>query len=334
MKNILFATILCLSTVAVFAQQEDVDKLHANAKVFMRQGDYANASIILVRALKMNPNNIEIAKDLAFDYYLQKENDKAIAVIKPFLDEYKSDDQSFQIAGMIYKSMGQVKEADKLYKKALKVFPKSGPIYNDYGELLWLYQDYSAIQQWEKGMKEDPSYANNYYNACKFYYLTKDKVWSLIYGEIFLNLDSYTSRAAEIKTMLLDGYKKLFADIDVVGDTKGKGAFEIAFLSTMNKQNSVVRNGINPESLTMIRTRFILDWTKDYSQKFPFKLFQVQEEMLTKGIFPAYNQWIFGAAQNLPAYQNWVGAHSTEYAAFSTFQKERVFKLPDGQYYH
>lgn len=334
MKKILFAAFFCVAALSVFAQQEEVEKLHENAKTFMRQGDYANASLILVRALKMSPTNIEIAKDLAFDYYLQREYEKALQVIKPFLEEYKSDDQSFQIAGMIYKSMGQFKDADKLYKKALKVYPKSGPIYNDYGELLWLYQDYSAIQQWEKGIKEDPSFANNYYNACKFYFLTKDKTWSLIYGEIFVNLDSYTSRAAEIKNILLDGYKKLFADIDVVGDTKGKNNFEIAFLTTMNKQNSVVKNGINPETLTMIRTRFILDWSKDYANKFPFFLFELQQQLLEKGLFPAYNQWIFGAAQNLSTYQNWIGAHSTEYAAFNKFQNEKVFKVPDGQFYH
>ena len=334
MKKIFFSVTFCIFSFCVLAQEEDVEKLHENARVFMRQGDYANASLILVRALEKAPDNIEIAKDLAFDYYLQKENEKGLNVIKPFLEKDKGDDQSFQIAGIIYKAMGQYKEADKLYKQALKIFPKSGPIYNDYGELLWTTQDYSAIKQWEKGIEEDPSYANNYYNASKFYFLTKDKVRSLIYGEIFINIDSYTARAAEIKNVLLDGYKKLFADIDLLSNTKDNNKFEIAFLSAMNKQNSVVKNGINAETLTMIRTRFILDWNKDYAKKFPQKLFELQEELLVQGLFPAYNQWIFGAAQNLSAYQNWIGAHATEYAAFNKFQKDRLFKAPSGQYYH
>ena len=156
----------------------------------MRQGDYANASLILVRALEQAPNNIEIAKDLAFDYYLQKENEKGINVIKPLLEKDNADDQAYQIAGTIYKAMGQPKEAEKLYKNAMKNFPKSGPIYNDYGELLWRSQDYSAIKLWEKGIEVDPSYGNNYYNASKYYFLTRDKIWSLIYGEIFINIES------------------------------------------------------------------------------------------------------------------------------------------------
>ncbi|MEO6815042.1 MAG: tetratricopeptide repeat protein [Ginsengibacter sp.] len=334
MKRFLLTATLLVFSFCVFAQQEDVEKLHETGKSFMRQGDYANASLILLRALNQAPNNIEIAKDLAFDYYYQKENDKAINVIKPFLEKDNADDQSFQIAGIIYKAMGQPKEAEKLYKKALKNFPKSGPLYNDYGELLWSTQNYSAIKIWEKGIEEDPSFGNNYYNATKYYFLTKDKIWSLIYGEIFINIESNTSRTAEIKSVLLDGYKKLFAEVNLVQDVKGKNKFEIAFLTTMNKQNSMVQNGINAETLTMIRTRFILDWDKDYAEKFPLKLFEFQEQLLELGLFPAYNQWIFGAAQNLSAYQNWIGIHSTEYAAFNTFQQGRLFTIPSGQFYH
>ncbi|MEO5649783.1 MAG: tetratricopeptide repeat protein [Ginsengibacter sp.] len=334
MKKILFAATFCMFFTCIFAQQEDAKSLHENAKAFMRQGDYANASLILVRALEQSPNNIEIAKDLAFDYYLQKENEKGINVIKPFLEKDNGDDQGYQIAGMIYKAMGQTKEAEKLYKKALKNFPKSGPIYNDYGELLWSSQDYSAIKLWEKGIEEDPSFANNYYNASKYYFLTKDKIWSLIYGEIFINIESNSSRTAEIKNTLLDGYKKLFAETNLLQNFKSNNKFELAFLETMNKQNSVVLKGINAETLTMIRTRFILDWNKDYADKFPLKLFGFQEQLLEQGLFPAYNQWIFGAAQNLGAYQNWIGTYAADYSAFNKFQQNTLFKVPSGQYYH
>lgn len=334
MKKILFAGACCVLSATVFAQQEEVEKLHENAKVFMRQGDYANASLILVRALEQAPDNLAIGKDLAYDYYLQRENEKAIAVIKPFLEKENADDQTYQIAGTIYKALRDPKESEKVYKKGIKIFPKSGPLYNEYGELLWSSKDPNAIRIWEKGIEQDPAYANNYYNASKFYYLTKDKIWTLIYGEIFINIESYTSRTAEIKNLLLDGYKKLFADPDLMQDSKGKSKFELAFLSTMNKQNSVVIRGINPETLTMIRTRFMLDWQKDFADKFPFKLFDMHEELLEKGLFPVYNQWIFGAPQNLAAYQNWIATHSEEYAAFNKYLKDRNFKIPSGQYYH
>jgi len=334
MKKIQLASCFCFLSIFVFSQSEDAEKLHENAKVFMRQGDYANASLILVRALGQAPDNIEIAKDLAYDYYLQKENDKALETIRPLLEKNNADDQTYQIGATIYRAMGQQKEAEKLYKKAIKDFPKSGSLYNDYGEMLWSRQDFSAIKQWEKGIEQDPSYGSNYYNASRYYFLTTDKVWCLLYGEIFINIESFTSRTAEIKNILLDGYKKLFADPDLLSNTKDKNSFEIAFLTAMNKQNNIVINGLNPETLTMIRTRFILDWDQAYAKKFPFRLFEQQEQFLVEGLFPAYNQWIFGAAQNLAGYQNWTATHAEEYAAYNKFQQGRIFKIPGGQYYH
>jgi hypothetical protein len=55
---------------------------------------------------------------------------------------------------------------------------------------------------------------------------------------------------------------------------------------------------------------------------------------LQEGLFDAYNQWIFGSVQNLAGFQNWITTHSTEYGAFNSFQKNKPFKIPAGQYYH
>ena len=100
------------------------------------------------------------------------------------------------------------------------------------------------------------------------------------------------------------------------------------------KQNAVATSGLNPESLTMIRTRFILDWFNEYAANYPTKLFELQRQLLQEGLFEAYNQWIFGIAQNLAVYQNWTNTHSEEFNEFSRFQKGRIYKVPAGQYYH
>ncbi|HEU5052538.1 MAG TPA: hypothetical protein VFT78_05460 [Hanamia sp.] len=334
MKEILFAIVFSTLAFASFAQTEDVDQLHQNAKAFMQQGDYGNATLILTRALQLDNQNLEVAKDLSMSYFLQKEDQKALGVIKPFIDNNNADDQAYQIAGTIYRRLGQEKEADKNYKDALKKFPSSGGLYNDYGELLFKNHDPEAIKMWEKGIQADPSFGYNYYNASKYYYNNRNYIWSLLYGEIFINIESFTSRTAEIKDLLLNGYKRLFADPDLLKNAKDKSPFEIAFLTCMNKQNDVVIRGINPETLTMIRTRFILDWNRNYAVKFPFKLFQWQEQLLEEGLFTAYNQWIFGASQNLAAYQNWTSNHADEADNFRKFKAGVIFKIPKGEYYH
>ena len=104
-----------------------------------------------------------------------------------------------------------------MYKNVFKNFQKSGPLYSEYGELLWATKDYSAIDQWEKGIQFDPGYGGNYYNAALYYFYTKDKVWSLIYGEIFVNMESLSQRGLAMKQQLLTAYKeKLFADAELM----------------------------------------------------------------------------------------------------------------------
>ncbi|MEO6327720.1 MAG: tetratricopeptide repeat protein [Ginsengibacter sp.] len=315
-------------------QAPDAGQLQKTAKTFMLQGDFDNAVLVLNRALQKEPGNIEILKDIALNYYFQKNFTKALEVIKPLTDRADADDQIFQIAGNIYRALGQQKECEKIYKKGIKKFPKSGSLYNEYGELLFVMNDESAIKQWERGIEADAGYSGNYYNAAKYYFLNGDKVWSIIYGEIFLNIEVLTARTAEMKSILLDSYKKIFNDAGSFDKAKIKSGFEQAFLQTLHKQNLIAASGINPETLTMIRTRFILDWLNNFSTKFPFRLFEYHLQLLREGMFDAYNQWIFGAAQNLVAYQDWTNIHPVEYNAFLQFQKGRIFKMPAAQYYH
>ncbi|HEY0434410.1 MAG TPA: hypothetical protein VGC95_11085, partial [Chitinophagaceae bacterium] len=208
--------------------------------------------------------------------------------------------------------------------------------YSEYGELLWERKDASAIELWEKGIRVDPAYSGNYYNAATYYYYTKDRVWSLIYGEIFVNMESLSERGATMKQLLLKAYKeKLFADGNVTaGQDRNKNEFSRAVLDCINKQASLVsQGGVTTDILTMIRTRFILDWYDKYATKFPFKLFDYERQLIQEGMFPAYNQWLFGTVENLSAYEGWTKAHDEEYRNFTAFQKSRIFKMPQGQYY-
>ena len=332
-KNIFLFLLCCLLFGNSFSQT--ASELQATARSFMQQADYTNAILILNRAAQMEPQNLEVAKDLSLSYYMQRDNTKAMEIIRPLLDREDSDDQCFQIAANIYKQLQQPKESDKIYRRGLKKFPASGPLYNDLGELLWEQKDYTAIKQWEKGIETDPGFSKNYYNACRYYFFTTDKIWSIIYGETFINMEPFSNRTPEIKGILLESYKKLFAAADfTLPAGVGNNKFAEAYIKTIGKQNTVATAGINTETLTMIRTRFILDWYQDYADKFPHKLFEFHRQLLQEGMFDAYNQWVFESVQNLAAYQNWTVLHAAEYNDFTKFQRSRIYKVPSGQYYH
>ena len=332
MKHFVIIVLLMASYSTVCAQQPTAQELYQTAKNFMQQGDYENADLVFTSALKQAPENKDILKDYAYLKCLKKDYTKAISIGKFLTDKKDADVQSFQILGMAYKGNKDYISCTKLYQVALKKYPNSGVLYNDLGELLALDGNLPvAIQAWETGILKDPNYANNYYNAIMYFdKFDKSLLWQLLYGEIFVNLESFTQRTAEVKSMLLDGYKKLYIEYDVekLSTDSKLTVFERTIFDNLNKSKNIAASGVAPETVTAIRTRFILDWfflKNDDTQ--PYQLFQHQQYLLREGMFDAYNQWLFGASTSPAAYQIWLNTHNKEAAAFKQYQQNKVFKL-------
>ena len=326
--------LLLLFSVELKAQP-DLTQLRETVRTFQRQGDYDNAILVLNKALQQQLDNLDLLKDMAYTEYLQHDYKRAKETIEPLLDRADADVQTFQIAGNIYRGMEEVKDCEKVYKKGLRKFPHSGALHAEYGELLlFAMKDHEgAIGIWEKGIEADPSYAGNYFHAAKFYHAMNEWVWSLFYGEIFINLESLSTRTAEMKSMLVDAYKKFYLEAPAAA-AKQKNAFETAYRETLAKQADLAAMGVTADNLTMIRTRFLLDWFEGPAGKFPHKLFDQQQWLVKEGLFEAYNQWAFGAAGNIVAFQNWVNTHADSYNQFTRYHRNRIFKVPEGQYYH
>ncbi len=313
---------------------QSIEEYHQTANAFMIKGDYTNALMVLTSALLTNPDNMLLNKDMAQYYYLQNDYQRALDKIFPLLTKDSADDQCFQIAGNVYKALSKVAECEALYKNGIAKFPTSGPLYNELGELLWAQQNNEAIRYWEKGIEKDPSYPQNYYNATKYYYRSGEKSWTILYGEIFVNMDPRNVKTPEIKTMILQSYKKLFGEFSENQLSKDSNAFVKKFLMNMYKQRDLSSLGITTSSLIMIRTRFLLDWNHAQTDSIVFQLFTYHQQLLQEGLFEAYNQWLFGAAENLVNFQNWVQNHPAAYDNFVKYHKNHLFKMPSGQYYH
>ncbi|WP_198315476.1 tetratricopeptide repeat protein [Chitinophaga tropicalis] len=332
---------------AATVSAQDAKELYNTATGFIRSGDYSNAILVLNQALQLEPDNIEFRKQMGFAYYLQGDMNKAKNTIEPLLNKKEADAQLFQIAGNIYQSRQEWKTAQKLYEKALRRFPESGELYNDNGQLLMFLKIYEGgMGSYLKGIEKDPGFPGNYYNAAHAYSFTKDPIWTIIYGEIFVNLESYTTRTAEVRDLLMDAYKKLYNDpslaakaleitnTDKKSKRKAEADFADLYRTSMGKQVSVVMSGIDAESLIMLRTRFLLDWYNFSNLKFPYALFDYQRKLLKEGMFEAYNQWLFGPVASQSAYKSWTTMHKTEYDAFLQYQRNHPLKLRPDEYYN
>lgn len=314
---------------------QDAETLQETGRAFLKQGDYDNAILVFTKASQMAPNNIEITKDVIYTSYLRRDYAKALEIGKPLIEKDLADVQCFQMIALVYKAIAEEKEAEKLYKIGVKKFPNEGVMYSEYGELIADKDPATALKLWEKGIEVDPNHTNNYYFVAKQYAYKGDALWSIIYGETFLNMESFTSRSTEMKNLLLDQYKKFFVKgvAGAVTDKSTNNAFTNSVADVLISQQSQIAMGVTPESLVVVRTRFILDWYNKYGDQFPFRLFEQQRQLLQEGLFEAYNFWLFGAAANISAYQTWQQLHQSDLNDFLGFIRSKVYKIPEGQQY-
>lgn len=323
--------ICVLFGLRVMAQQPEHKKL-------IMQGEYAAATTQLEKALAAAPNDLVLLKDKLFLQFLQRDFAGAIELGKQLIERNDADFQVFQQLGLTYAAIADYKEAEKLYIKGIQRFPTSGVLYADYGAMLQAAgKKAEAIVQWEKGIATDPNYPANYFFAVKHYALAEDWFPVMLYGELFLNLESFSQRTTEIKNLLYESCKRIFSLSDMlqaIPASRKPNAFEKAVLGNFNKFGSMIREGVTPEVLTAIRTRFLLSWMQsDLNKQFPFELFQHLNQLLREGHFDAYHQWLFGMVASPSAYQIWLNNHDTEVEKFKKYQRSNLFKIPAGQYY-
>ena len=341
MKYIFIFIVSTVFFCDVQAQEQTAKLLQETARTLLQKGDYDNAVVILERAKQQEPNNVDILRDLCFANYLKRDFTKAIEVGKELVEKPDADQQSFQVLGMAYKAIASYKECGKLYRTALRKFPNSGVIYNEYAELSAMDKDLEeAITQWEKGIELDPGYSSNYYNAAIYYSKKNNWIRSVLYGELFLNLESYSTRTEDIKTSLFTAWKNLYTKTTVqqLVDAKTTSAFEKTILQVLTKASvSLATKSAKEENdidrLSNIRTKFIIEWSAENEKQYPFRLFGHQKYLLSQGLFEAYNYWLFTPSISAEAYHAWQTNHTKEIEEFKTFQQSRVFKIPVGEYY-
>lgn len=93
-------------------------------------------------------------------------------------------------------------------------------------------------------------------------------------------------------------------------------------------------DGFTTENLTMLRTRFIMDWTMQYAQKYPFSLFSRHDYMIRNGYFDAYNQWLFGKVENQQQFEAWKRFHQDAIPRLEGWMRQYPYRAGDNEYYN
>lgn len=327
--------------------QTKAEKALTNAKEAIKleqEGKVDEAIALLNESVKLDPKNIDYTYELAFAYYLKKDFKKAAKLLESKLKDKKVTDLFYQLLGNSYDNLNNPEKATKTYEKGIQKFPASGRLYLEMGNMQLPKKDYNkALSYYEKGIEMDPKFPSNYYWATKIFCNTSEEVWGMVYGEIFLNLETGSKRTAEISKLLFDTYK---SEIKITSDTSYAVSFSknativLSDLSDISKFKLPFGIGcyelllttalpgvkqISISSLDTIRTRFLNGYfTGDNKTKYPNVLFDYQKDLQENGFFEAYNYWILSRG-DYQVFTTWKEANETKWTEFvNWFENHRL----------
>lgn len=334
-KYIICFALLCaqgFSSIAQDGLSADVKRMQESARTYLNRGDYANAIMMYSQAIRQAPDEVPLRRDLAYTYFLSGDKKKAKEIIDPVVSSDAADEQTYQVASAVENALGNTGKAKRLLNEGIGKFSNSGLLYNSKGNILSTDEKLKdALEAYNTGIKVDPSYPVNYYNAAKLYFQNDDAVWALIYAEIYVNLDPSSPRTTDAKKMMIDAYRKLFSpgkdeklpDFKATsGNSKDPNSnFSGIYKKLMLQQAPAISEGLATENLIMLRTRFMMAYMKDFSLNYPSTLFSYQDKMLHEGVYDAYNQWLFGAVDNSQEFSLWIKVNSKEYNAFEAWRR-------------
>lgn len=345
-SSICIAASLCLAMPALGQDTSwpspEVAQMYQQARNYLSVGNFKQAIVTYQQAIQLAPDKMELYRDLGKAYYLSGDYKSAQSTLGPLLNSAQADDQSYQIMASSQAATGDKKKARNTLQAGMQHFEHSGLLYHELGKM---YDDDNstadALKVWLRGIQQDPGYHLNYFDAARTYSNTPEYIWTMLYGEIFLTMEQHTPRADDMRGMVLDAYKKLFstAPTDAV-PVFGKNAevpvngFEGAVRTTLLHLSPTVIDGITTENLTMLRTRFIIDWLPQYGAQYPFSLFAYQDKMIRDGVFEAYNESLFGKAENAQWYSAWIKFHTEAMPQLETWIAQHPYHPQPADFYN
>jgi len=350
-----FFLIILISTLSLnsFSQSEN-DKSKAYEKAIeainlMDNGEIDRSIELLKQSQKLDPDNYNYPYETAYAYYLKKDNKKAVKELEKVLKYKENNDQCYTLLGNIWDMEGKPKKAIEIYNQGIARFPNSGRLYYEKGNVLEVLKKYDeALDSWEQGIRVNPSYPSNYHTAsiyfCKY---TAEKVWGILYGELFVNIERGSRKTEEISRLLYDTYKSA---ITIKSETEvgvsfskttqipisDKGVnvkipfsipYEITMALAITSETKEKELGI--KSFNNIRTAFIQEWFKNNrNTEFPNILFDWHKKLIELGYFESYNYWLLMKG-NENEFGEWYNQNSEKFDKFIDWFSKNPMTIDD-----
>ena len=239
MKTHLLA-LLSLFCIGTASAQTPRDERIARAVERMDDGDYDEAARLLESVLAADPKNFLANYETGYLLYMQERYEEAVEVLRRI--KRKDYPPLYQLLGNAYDMAGDRKRAVKTYEKGLRENPDAGRLYLELGNIAYAERQYDrALACYRRGATVDPAHPSNYRSLALLYAISTEPVWTLVWGELFMNLERGSGRTSAMSETLARTYRD---NIRIEGDT--------AVRMTFSRNGRVAREGLRLRQYVVI----------------------------------------------------------------------------------
>lgn len=342
--------LLCLfaGTNSVAAQDDPVIQKIRKA-VEMMDNTLIDESIgLLNEVLEESPDHYTARYELGYAYNLKGDYREAIRLLEQLKKHPQADALLYQLLGNCYDDLGETKKAVKTYRAGLKRFPGAGNLYLELGTVSYNKKDYNqAFAYYETGIREDPAFPSNYYRAALMAFNSTEKIWGMLYGELFMNLERGSKRTEEMSRLLYDCYRENIRIQPATG-TDTVRSISISFA----KENRLTFDGKKPvvsfsqlyemltgvafppdaaavdiASLSRMRSWFLdLYFQKKHQESYPNILYEYQQKVKDAGHSEAYSYWVLSQGDD-EGFATWYDSHREAWENFIRWYQDNPIRL-------
>ncbi len=321
---------------------------------------YDEAILLLQQASALDGHNPAYRYEMAYAYYRQKKYGETIKILKRTVRSSKATADYYRLLGNAYDLLNNINKAEKTYRRGLKKFPNTGSLYAELGGLAYKRgNNDKAIQEWEKGIEYSPTFNSNYYWAATLYCHSSEKLWGLIYGELFMLLEPNGDRNEEMSDLLFSTYGKCIKEATpstgsgfsasemaqrylLLDETERDTLLPFPVLFNLSSEWAMPTPLRNKDIATIsaIRQGFASHWFSEQNNRhYPNVLFDWWQKVANAGHSEAYTYWLMrkGAPQE---FETWLTYNSKKFHDFLEWfnrnamainKKQRFFKMQYAQ---
>lgn len=318
LRRLVVVFIALVGTAPALAQLSDdsVQVLVRDAVDFMDRNLGAEAERTWDRVIAARPDFVPYKYERTISLIMQQKYPEAIKALEPIYQDSLLYDRGYQLIGNCYDLLGDSTKSMPYYREGLARYPKSGRLHYELGAAALIDGDLrQAFDWWVQGTQVEPQFATNYYWICKSLSATPYKIWSVLYGELFLNLERATSRTKEVSEILYITWTAAmrlgdtvdpinFCPDELLAEPSPFGpavmnfptAFEFTVATSSQKfiPESGVLKRLTIEQLVETRKAFIKGWEgAGYLEKYPNTVLDWHARVAKAGWLEEYLWWLY-----------------------------------------